>query len=364
MCHIPQGELEYDASIKGAHTLATESKQLAGMNITILKVQNGTAGNKPTVTFTLKDNKGNGILASGLTKTPNRLGLVIAGSTADYGYISFGPDQKTGGYISENGTTASCGQDGTCTYTFAHAIPANATGTYSIGFEGRRGQNINVGTTKEIDNVEYGAKNAVVNFSVDGSPVVSRRTVVALTQCNQCHEKLSLHGENRNQIEMCVLCHNPSENDSTTRALSTNPADKNAPPQGVNFALLIHRIHTGEDQAQFFGRPFQIVAFGGNKVNFNDVVFPAMDPTGATGDVKKCYMCHVNDSQENLPVGLNDVVDGQGIISPATTAACMGCHNDRTTASHTTANTTQYGESCNACHSAGADFAPSKVHAE
>jgi len=367
MCHIPQGELEYDASIKGAHTLATESKQLAGMNITILKVQNGTAGNKPTVTFTLKDNKGNGILASGLTKTPNRLGLVMAGSTADYGYISFGPDQKTGGYISENGTTASCGQDGTCTYTFTHAIPANATGTYSIGFEGRRGQNINVGTTKEIDNVEYGAKNAVVNFSVDGSPVVSRRTVVALTQCNQCHEKLSLHGENRNQIEMCVLCHNPSENDSTTRALSTNPADKNAPPQGVNFALLIHRIHTGEDQAQFFGRPFQIVAFGGNKVNFNDVVFPAMDPTGATGDVKKCYMCHVNDSQENLPVGLNDVVDGQGIIhpsSPATTAACMGCHNDRTTASHTTANTTQYGESCNACHSAGADFAPSKVHAE
>ena len=368
MCHNPQnGHNEYDASIKGAHTIATESNQLAGMNITILKVENGTAGSNPIVTFTLKDNKGNGILASGLTVRPNRLGLVLAGPTSDYGYTVFGADQKTGGYVSEDGSKATCGQDGTCTYTFLHAIPAKATGTYSIGIEGRRGQNLNAGTEKEIDGVEYGAKNAVINFSVDGSPIVERRTVVTLTQCNQCHEKLSLHGENRNQIEMCVLCHNPSENDSTTRVLSKNPADKNAPPQGVNFALLIHRIHSGEDQALFFGRPFEIVAFGGNKVNFNDVVFPAMDATGATGDVKKCFMCHANDSQENLPVGLNDVVDGQGIIhpnSPATSSACMGCHNDKTTASHVTANTTQYGESCNACHAADAAFAPSKVHAE
>jgi OmcA/MtrC family decaheme c-type cytochrome len=367
MCHTPQGQLEYDASIKGAHTIATESKQLAGMNIEILKVDNGRAGSRPTVTFTLKDNKGTGIMASTLTKSPNRLALIIAGPTADYGYTSFGSDQKTGGYISENGTTATCSQDGTCTYTFTHAIPATATGTFSIGIEGRRGQTINPGVSNKETAVEYGAKNAVVSFSVDGSPVVQRRTVVALSQCNQCHEKLSLHGENRNQIEMCVLCHNPSENDSTQRVNAMDPADRNAPPQGVNFALLIHRIHSGEDQALFFGRPFEIIAFGGNKVNFNDVVFPAMDATGATGDLKKCYMCHANNSQENLPVGLNDVVDGQGIISPsspATTSACMGCHNDKTTASHTTANTTQYGESCDACHAADAAFAPNKVHAE
>src|SRR5262249_9432951 len=166
----PQGELEYDASIKGAHTIATESTQLAGMNITVLKVDNGTAGSKPTVHFTLKDNKGNGILASSLTQSPNRLALIIAGPNVDYGYTSSGPDEKTGGYISENGTAASCGEDGTCSYTFTHAVPANATGTYSIGIEGRRGQKINAGTTKEID-VEYGAKNAVTNFSVDGSPM-------------------------------------------------------------------------------------------------------------------------------------------------------------------------------------------------
>jgi OmcA/MtrC family decaheme c-type cytochrome len=369
MCHTPQGELEYDASIKGAHTLATDSKQLPGINFEVLKVHNGTAGNKPVITFTVKDNSGNPVAMSELAKT-GRLAFVLAGPDSDYGYTKFGLDQKTGGYISENPTSSSsCGQDGTCSYTFQHAIPANATGTYSIGVEGRRVGTLNKGTTKEIDNVEYGGKNVVFNFSVDRSPLQSRRVIVDLSsKCNQCHVSLSVHGENRNQIEMCVLCHNPSETDSTTRALSKVPADKNAPPQGVNFTLLIHRIHSGDRQAAA-GRPFTIVAFGGNKVDFSNVTFPVFDNTGSDGNggLQKCFTCHVNDSQENLPVGLNNVTDPEGIIhptSPATAAACMGCHNDTSTASHTVANTTAFGESCNVCHSSNADFAPNKVHAE
>ncbi|MBE7543830.1 MAG: hypothetical protein HS123_15855 [Solibacteraceae bacterium] len=31
-CHIPEGELEFDASIKGAHTIPQESKMLPGIN--------------------------------------------------------------------------------------------------------------------------------------------------------------------------------------------------------------------------------------------------------------------------------------------------------------------------------------------
>ena len=34
-------------------------------------------------------------------------------------------------------TAATCGSDGTCTYTFTHAVPAGAKGTYAIGIEGR-----------------------------------------------------------------------------------------------------------------------------------------------------------------------------------------------------------------------------------
>ena len=67
-----------------------------------------------------------------------------------------------------------------------------------------------------------------------------------IAKCNGCHSNLSLHGENRNQIEQCVLCHNPSENDGVRRAVATDPADKAQPNQSVNFALMIHKIHTGE----------------------------------------------------------------------------------------------------------------------
>jgi len=60
--------------------------------------------------------------------------------------------------------------------------------------------------------------------------VAPRRQVVDINKCNGCHSYLSLHGENRNQIEMCVLCHNPSENDISQR---TNP---NASPAEVQKA--------------------------------------------------------------------------------------------------------------------------------
>src|SRR5262249_16463327 len=161
---------------------------------------------------------------------------------------------------------ARCSSDGTCTYTFTHAIPANATGTYSIGMEGRRSFTILPGTT-QATTVNYGANNDVFTFSVDGTPVQTRRTVVSIDKCNQCHTRLSLHGENRNQIEQCVMCHNPSENDSSVRSAATVAADKALPPQSVNFALMIHKIHTGENMSQF-GATYTIVGFGGSHNDF------------------------------------------------------------------------------------------------
>jgi len=83
-CHIAKGELEFDASIMGAHTVPTMSATAPGINFQILKVVGG-AGQKPVVTFTLKDNAGNGILANTLVGGQNRLALVLAGPTSDYG---------------------------------------------------------------------------------------------------------------------------------------------------------------------------------------------------------------------------------------------------------------------------------------
>jgi OmcA/MtrC family decaheme c-type cytochrome len=363
-CHLPTGA-EFDASITGAHTIPTESATAPGINLAITKVTNGVPGKAPTVTFTIKDNSGAGIPMSTMTTTNSRLALVMAGPTSDYGYTSFGADVTTPGYVSENPVpTASCGSDGTCTYTFTHTVPAGAKGTYAIGIEGRRGLIVNPGTVIQVS-TEYGATNKVFYFSVDGSAVAPRRTVVSINNCNKCHARLSLHGENRNQIEMCVLCHNPSENDISVRPNATVAADKALPPQSVNFALMVHKIHTGVNLASF-NQGYTIVGFGGSHNDFSGVRYPAMSPTGAVHDTTDCAMCHVNGSESVLPVGKNAVLDPQGLLSPspATTAACTACHLNLSAFAHAVQNTNaKFGESCGVCHGTGADFEATKVHA-
>ena len=128
---------------------------------------------------------------------------------------------------------------------------------------------------------------------MDGSPVTPRRTVVALTTCNNCHSGLSLHGENRNQIEMCVLCHNPSENDASQRPAVTNAVQKALPPQSVNFALMIHNIHTGEGHAgaEPDVRRHRLRRFE-STISVTSAI-PSMSPTGAVGNTQACNMCHV-----------------------------------------------------------------------
>ncbi len=365
-CHIPKGELEFDASIMGAHTVPTQSETAPGVNVTLVKVDNGVAGKAPTVTFTIRDNSGAAITMGQMTGGSNRLALVLAGPTSDYGYTSFGSDVTTQGYVSENPVpTAGCSNDGTCTYTFKHTIPAAATGTYAVGIEARRGITLLPGTTKQQTS-EYGAINKVMYFSVDGSPVVPRRKVVDIAKCNGCHSFLSLHGENRNQIEQCVLCHNPSENDSVYKSVAVNPADKTSPPQSVNFALMIHKIHTGEKMTTEFNTTYTIVGFGGSHNDFTDVRYPVMGPTGTVGDTAKCDMCHVNNSETVFPIGKNAVADTQGKLNPApaTTSACTACHQNVSALAHSVAQTDpKFGESCDVCHASGAAFDVQKVHA-
>jgi len=359
-CHIPQGEIDFDASIKGAHVVPTDSAMLGGLVVSITKIQNGTAGSQPVVNFTINDSTSKPVQPSAL----GSLSFTMAGPAADYGYTGFGIDVTTPGYVTETATGASCGSDGSCSYTFKHAIPAQATGTYSIGVEARRTETLLPGTTAQ-QTVTYGAKNEVVSFSVDGSQMVPRRAVVATSNCNRCHVSLSVHGGLRNQTEYCVMCHNPSNTDAARRPAAQVAADKAAPPQGINFNLLIHRIHTGENLLAD-NRPYVVVGFGGSHNDFSDIRYPPMSPTGAAGDTRNCSMCHVNGSEQNLPTGLNPVNDPQGPINPVqpVASACTGCHVKITTASHALSQTTVLGESCETCHSSDDAFSVGQVHAQ
>ncbi|HKW96460.1 MAG TPA: OmcA/MtrC family decaheme c-type cytochrome [Bryobacteraceae bacterium] len=332
-CHTPQGELEFDASIKGAHTLPLFSTQLPGTVFALNGVTNAAPGQSPTVNFSVQDKSGKPINAA----TMDRLSLVLAGPTSDYSaYVSEDPRK-----------TVTTNADGTFSYTFKATIPAGATGTFSVGIEGYRNEKLLPGTKKEQTVRDAGA-NQVLNFSVDGSQVVSRRAVVSIDNCNQCHYSLSMHGNNRNQTIMCVLCHNPNTTDADQRSAAQMPA------QAVDFRTMIHKIHTGEN----LKTDYTIYGFHGSVNNFNDIRFP--------GDRRNCEKCH-NSGTEELPLGdsLLSVNNPRGWINPTppTTAACLGCHTDKSAASHALANTTTLGEGCPVCHDPNGQFSIDKMHA-
>lgn len=260
-CHIPQGELDFDVSIKGAHIDPTESSLITGLVVAITSVENGRAGSRPVVNFTVKDRKGTPIEPSKL----NRIAFTLGGPTTDYGDGL----PTDAGYVTESAANATATMSG-WRYTFSEAIPSGAKGTYSISVEARREETALAGTLKERT-IRTGAPNEVAYFSVDGSAVVPRRQVVDLKRCNDCHRSLSVHGENRNSTEYCVVCHNPRQTDAARRPAAQEP------PEGVDFALLIHSIHAGELQA----RDFTIYGFGNTPHNFNNIRFPGeMCPFG------------------------------------------------------------------------------------
>ena len=100
--------MPFDASIIGAHTVAPGigAGRSGHRNFTLVKVTNGAAGQKPTVTFTVKDNSGKPIPTEPPSRrTAGSLSLTMAGPTSDYGYTSFGCDvTTTPGYVTESVT--------------------------------------------------------------------------------------------------------------------------------------------------------------------------------------------------------------------------------------------------------------------
>jgi len=382
-CHIPQGESPFDASILGAHVVPTDTPAtyppnpdtlIAGINLAITGVTNTSAGQNPTVAFTLQDNSGNNIPLS----QTSTLQFTIAGPTTDYGLPTTFGTQTTPGYVTESASKATCSSSGACSYTFANAIPATATGTYTIGGEARMTVTVLAGTTLS-QSVTETASNPVMNFSVDGSAIAPRRTVVELANCNACHVALSLHGGLRNNTQYCVLCHNPSDTDFSQRPNSVVASDRTLPFQGINFSLLVHRLHDGVNAAiNPLGPPeypYIVVGYMGSHNDFSGTLFPSMSPSGDATYMQNCQVCHTQvngvTTEQILPIGLNVVQDPEGWIQGATgqpvqptSAACSGCHVSKAEAAHFLANTDALGESCSVCHAAGAQFAVDAMHTQ
>jgi len=341
VCHPPNTGLEFDLSVAGVHTMPWKSKQLTGINMAITAVTNATPGGHPVVSFTVTDNTGKAVALSAL----NSLNLTISGPTSDYGYLlpatgyqgNFGDTPGNNPWMENALTTATAGSSG-YTYTMIGTLPSNASGTWAVGGEAYQNVTIAGSLVGQSFAARQSAFNPVYYFSVDGSAVVPRRSVVATANCNVCHETIAHHGGNeRKNTDYCILCHN------------ANHVDNNTPATTVSFRTMIMGLHMGSSLAS------KVTI---NTTNLNGLLFP--------GDQRNCAKCHVGTTYTlPLPSGLIPTVDPSFWYSPLqpTASVCLSCHNAVSDAAHAYQMTAPFGEACAACHQEGADYAVSKVHA-
>jgi OmcA/MtrC family decaheme c-type cytochrome len=331
-CHIPQGDLEFDASIKGAHTVPTRSAQLPGLVFSIVGVANTNPGQQPAVTFTVNDKSGNPV---DITKMSS-LNLVMTGPTEDYS-----------GYTSEDARKAQI-VGGQYVYNFNAALPSTAAGSYAVGIEGYNNVTVNAGKVNAMSVRDVGF-NQVFYFAIGNATVTPRRKVVSEATCTGCHNTLMLHGGIRQNVEYCVVCHNPAVTDSSVRPAA------NKPDESINFKTMIHKIHTGSNLAT----DFTIYGHGGSVNNYNEVGYP--------GDRRDCEQCHLPGTYDlPLPAGATSQVAPRDYLNPLqpTSGACLSCHTTKSAAAHASIMTSPtLGESCDSCHGPTSSSSVDQVHA-
>lgn len=340
-CHLPTGGI---APIMDSHLVPQETADAPGLalditDVTPLPPAKQGEGVGLRITFTAKDGAGNPF--SDLAAL-DQVASIVAWPVTEYQtFIS----ETIRGFSPPPGILVNNG-DGSYTYTFAATLPAGSHDTFSVAMAGRL-----VFTHEDVEYDQGTATNGFTLFTLDGSDPVPRREVVANQTCSKCHREVRMHGELREGVELCVMCHNPNTTDEDTR-----PADK-MPPVTVNFKDLIHRIHTGENLSS----GYTVYGFRGSVNDFSDVRFP--------GRREVCTICHV-DASFNLPLpqeALSTVVtQGETVVSETlpTRAACTSCHDGIVANVHALLNTDLPNsiETCIVCHGTTAQAAVALVH--
>jgi len=261
---------------------------------------------------------------------------------------------------------------GVYTLTKNTALPATAAGTGRVGFEGHPAA-LNTAPTPAYT-VRVPVKSVVKDWSIDGSALKSRRTVVDIARCDKCHDQLSLHGNNRtDEPQICVMCHNPNDTDFNRRPAGapTGTVD-NKREESIDFKRMIHGIHG----AAMREKGIVVYGFGGTANDFSGLRFP--------GILNDCTTCHTTTSYQLTGIWetptengiLGSTIDhGADLTIPdddlnitPTAAVCSSCHDGALQAQHMqlngavfsatqadiTGHTTAGGyETCAICHGPG-----------
>ena len=387
-CHLPGATTVAD--ITTIHVAPELSPHWNGLTAQIVAVQGLTAGQHPTVVFTLTDRDGTPTPLGSPTPAndlqspvPRKLGSVsitLSGPTA--------PDYATGNApLTESVPLATAADaQGRFSYTFKANLPAGATGAWAVGLEARRSSGATDAGSWPFtgESINEWADNPVVyvdtatGVAPGGNPT-PRRQVIARASCNACHMDLSAHGGLRHNPEYCVMCHAPDATDWSQRPKANNNTNLGATyddieERSIHFKVLIHRIHTGDrvGSAELdLARPMVVYGFH-SSVNFlDDVRFP--------GDLADCNLCHANGTFriESVPAGAGPTVANETATlqhkggpahsagEPSTlpvTAACMGCHDTGAAQTHAASNTIGGKENCKVCHGTNGFMSVDQVH--
>jgi len=379
VCHPTSGGL---AGVSDSHyTLALDpdAPQLA---IAIQSVTNTAPGAQPLVTFRITDHGA----PRNLTLAPlTSIRATLAGPNNDFAtYV-----QAT---IANNTLVAVDAADGVFQFTIpvSAAVPANATGSYSVGIEAywsptcgnatcEAGENSHScaadcgppGTPVTASVPRFAVLSPTFAFAVTGA-VQARRTIVDATKCNGCHNDLSFHGGGRKNPNYCVFCHNPTNaNDERISRFEGSTVVA----ESVDFRVMIHKIHMGDRLTQPYalgGNPTPTAQNpAGTMVSFNDLHYPR--------SAAECTACHTTTNftlplpASYLPSTLVELTcseplgdDADQLCGPSywnvtntfqlqpQTAACTSCHDATYVATHALLNTATTGaEACATCHGPG-----------
>lgn len=229
------------------------------------------------------------------------LDALIAWDTADYsneGTSGLKPAYPVFVNLRTSGAVTDI-TDGTFLLTATSQIPGNASGSGAIAIEGHPAADDGTGAFT----LKVPVDSEVAYFAVTDSPSpVSRRQVVDVsTKCDRCHDVLSHHDNgSNNNVELCVLCHNPNNSDVGNRPKSGGLPDASATLDGkteesLDFKRLIHGIHAASasnfDGTGAHGMRTQGLVYyrwDGVAFDFSRLRFP--------GVLSKCETCHLSDT--------------------------------------------------------------------